>query len=114
MVRARRLVFSGHIAGFGTEAGVRMVVGAWEESPFGRFADVMVESADGERTLLAPTSVIAEFVSQTYTFDRIELGEVDVRRTAEGSASPRPASRCPAASAVPRRSTGCSGWYHRD
>ncbi|WP_207568646.1 hypothetical protein [Mycolicibacterium tusciae] len=84
MVRRGRLVFSGHIAGFGTEAGVRMVVGAWEKSPFGRFADVMVESADGERTLLAPTSVIAEFVSQTYTFDRIELGEVDVRHTAEG------------------------------
>jgi hypothetical protein len=61
-----------------------MVVGAWEKSPFGRFADVMVESADGERTLLAPTSAIAEFVSQTYTFDRIELGEVDVRHTAEG------------------------------
>ena len=76
--------FTGHIAGFGTEAGVRMVVGAWEKSPFGRFADVMVESADGERTLLAPTSVIAEFVSQTYTFDRIDLGEVDVRHTAEG------------------------------
>jgi hypothetical protein len=79
----RRLVFSGHIAGFGTEAGVRMVVGTWATSPFGAFADVMVEASDGERTLLAPTSDIAEFVSQTYTFDRIELGAVDVRLTGE-------------------------------
>jgi hypothetical protein len=61
-----------------------MVVGAWEESPFGRFADVMVESPAGERTLLAPTSAIAEFVSQTYIFDRIALGPVEVRHTAEG------------------------------
>lgn len=77
-------MFSGHIAGFGTEAGVRMVVGSWATSPFGSFADVMVEAPDGERTLIAPTSAIAEFVSQTYTFDRIELGAVDVRLTGEG------------------------------
>lgn len=59
-----------------------MVVGSWTESPFGGFADVMVEAPDGVRTLLAPTSAVAEFVSQTYTFDRIELGAVDVRVTA--------------------------------
>jgi hypothetical protein len=72
----RRLVFTGHIAGVGTGAGVRMVIGSWSESPFGRFADVMVEAADGERTLLAPTGEIAEFVSTTYTFDRTELGPI--------------------------------------
>ncbi len=83
MARSRRLVFSGHIAGFGTQAGVRMVVGSWADSPFGTFADVMVEAPDGERTLLAPSTAVAEFVSQTYTFDRIELGDVDVRLTAE-------------------------------
>ena len=60
-----------------------MVVGSWATSPFGVFADVMVETRDGERILLAPTSDIAEFVSQTYTFDRIELGAVDVRHTAD-------------------------------
>jgi len=61
-----------------------MVVGSWADSPFGTFADVMVEAPDGERTLLAPTSAIADFVSQTYTFDHIELGAVDARHTAEG------------------------------
>jgi hypothetical protein len=49
-----RMVFTGRIAGFGSGAGVRMVVGSWLESPFGRFADVMVETADGKRILLAP------------------------------------------------------------
>jgi hypothetical protein len=53
-----------------------MVVGAWLHSPFGRFADVMVETAEGERVLLAPTAEIAEFVATTYRFDRTQLGEV--------------------------------------
>jgi hypothetical protein len=79
-----RLTFTGHIAGFGTQAGVRFVVGSWLESPFGRFADVMVESADGERSLLAPNSDVAEFVSTTYAFDTIELGDVTVEQTGDG------------------------------
>lgn len=79
-----RLVFTGHIAGFGTRAGVRMVVGSWRESPFGPFADVMVETADGRRTLLAPSERIAEFVSDTYMFDRIEIGPVTVDHSADG------------------------------
>ena len=36
----------------------------------------MIEMSDGERVLVAPNGEIAEFVSTTYTFDRIELGEV--------------------------------------
>jgi hypothetical protein len=79
-----RLVFTGHIAGFGTRAGVRMVVGSWLKSPFGHFADVMIEAADGQRTLLAPSDEIAEFVSTTYTFDDVELGVVTVDHTHDG------------------------------
>lgn len=71
-----RLVFRGNIAGVGTTAGVRMVIGTWKESPLGTFADVMVEDADGMRTLLAPSAEVADFVSQTYTFDHVELGPV--------------------------------------
>lgn len=78
----RRLTFTGHIAGLGTGAGVRMVIGSWLESPFGGFADVMVESADGHRTLLAPSEEIAEFVSATYTFDSTEIGPVNVDHVA--------------------------------
>jgi hypothetical protein len=79
-----RLVFRGTIAGLGTTAGIRMVIGTWRESPLGSFADVMVEDAAGVRTLLAPTADVAEFVSETYTFDRVELGPVDSRVTADG------------------------------
>jgi hypothetical protein len=61
-----------------------MVVGSWLDSPFGRFADVMIETADGERILLAPTAEVAEFVSTTYTFDRTELGSVVVSHTDDG------------------------------
>lgn len=75
-MRAGRLVFNGHIAGFGTGAGVRMVVGTWARSPFGAFTDVMVQTLQ-ERILLAPTSQIADFVSSTYHFDRILIGSVD-------------------------------------
>ncbi|GAB7068201.1 hypothetical protein H7J06_17920 [Mycobacterium hodleri] len=84
MGRAERLTFTGHIAGIGTGAGVRMVVGSWLESPFGRFADVMVETADGHRVLLAPSEEVAQFVSATYEFDSIEIGPVHVEHTTDG------------------------------
>ncbi len=77
------MVFVGNIAGFGTQAGVRFVVGSWAESPFGQFADVMVESADGERSLLAPNADVAEFVSATYNFDTVELGDVTVTQSSD-------------------------------
>lgn len=79
-----RLRFTGNIAGLGTTTGVRMVIGSWQQSPFGAFADVMVEDAEGWRTLLAPTPDIAEFVSETYTFDRIEIGAVTVVHAVDG------------------------------
>jgi hypothetical protein len=63
-----------------------MVIGSWLWSPFGRFADVMVETADGVRTLLAPSSEIADFVSATYEFDTIEIGEVTAEHRADGLA----------------------------
>jgi hypothetical protein len=84
MAGARRLVFTGYIASLGTATAVRMVIGSWLESPFGRFADVMVETADGRRTLLAPSQDIAEFVSATYTFDHIEIGPVSVEHSPDG------------------------------
>ncbi len=73
-----RLAFTGHIAGAGTGSGLRIVVGAWADSPFGAFADVMLQTADDERVLLAPDTAVAEFVASTYTFDRVDVGEVSV------------------------------------
>lgn len=54
-----------------------MVIGLWPASPFGRFADAMVQRADGHRILLAPDEQVADFVAGTYTFDEIRLGPVD-------------------------------------
>ncbi|AXT84145.1 hypothetical protein C6I20_02335 [Aeromicrobium sp. A1-2] len=70
--------FTGHIAGLGTSSGVRIVAGVWAESPFGSFADVMVEDTAGHRTLLAPPQDVADFVASTYEFDEVRIEPVSV------------------------------------
>ncbi|MDM7831244.1 hypothetical protein [Cellulomonas edaphi] len=70
-------VYRGHIAGLGTASGRRLVVGRWLDSPYGSFADVMVEDASGHRTLLAPRADVADEISATYAFDAVHV--VDVR-----------------------------------
>lgn len=72
--------FRGDITGFGTGSGHRMVIGRWDESPFGSFADVMAEDADGLRTLFAPDDQVAAFVSETYQFDAVEIVPVEASR----------------------------------
>ncbi|MBE7698806.1 hypothetical protein H9623_00610 [Oerskovia sp. Sa1BUA8] len=72
------LRFHGRIAGWGTASGTRVVVGRWDVSPFGSFADVMVERPDGERVLLAPSHHVADLVAATYRFDRVEVCPVAV------------------------------------
>jgi hypothetical protein len=74
-----RWIFDGHIAGIGTASGLRAVVGIWQESPFGSFADVMVQQPSGHRLLLAPTPDVAEFISDTYTFDEVRVLGVSAR-----------------------------------
>lgn len=69
--------FDGVIAGLGTPAGLRVVVGHWPSSPFGAFTDVMAERPDGHRMLLAPTEQVAGFVAGTYTFDEVCRVPVD-------------------------------------
>ncbi|NJC20967.1 hypothetical protein BJ994_000043 [Arthrobacter pigmenti] len=70
--------FVGHIAGLGTTSGVRIVIGMWASSPFGAFTDVMVQSAEGTRTLLAPSSSIADYVSGAYSFDVVRVEPLSV------------------------------------
>lgn len=84
-----RWVFRGHIAGVGTTSGTRIVVGRWHTSPWGPFADVMVERPDGHRILLAPDDRVAEFVAATYTFDEVRIEHVGVSGTTEGRDDPR-------------------------
>lgn len=71
--------FDGWIAGLGTAAGLRAVVGHWPRSPLGAFTDVMVEHPDGHRVLLAPSDAVAEFVSGTYLFDEVRVVPVQAR-----------------------------------
>jgi hypothetical protein len=71
--------FDGQIAGVGTTSGLRAVVGRWADGPWGAFADVMVETAQGHRVLLAPDQRVADFVAATYTFDETRIEPVRVR-----------------------------------
>lgn len=77
--------FTGRIMGVGTTCGVRLVVGVWDTSPLGSFADVMVEQADGHRMLLAPSQEVAEFVAGTYTFDEVRIEPVMVEPSGRGA-----------------------------
>lgn len=76
--------FDGWIAGLGSAAGLRAVVGHWPASPFGAFTDVMVELPGGHRVLLAPSREVADYVAGTYVFDEVLVvpvaAEVDGRR----------------------------------
>jgi hypothetical protein len=80
----RRLRFSGRIAGFGTASGTRVVLGLWERTPFGAFADAMIEDGDGRRLLVAPTREVADFIGSTYAFDEVRIAPVSWRRIAGG------------------------------
>lgn len=73
----------GEICGFGTAAGVRVVIGRWATSPFGSFADVMVEHPDGGRVLIAPTVAVADYVAGVYEFDDVVVDDVRTTRSAD-------------------------------
>lgn len=81
--RSADLRFDGWITGIGTASGTRLVLGHWPRTPFGSFSDVMVERADGHRTLLAPTRQVADFIAGTYSFDEVRIVPVGVRIAGE-------------------------------
>ncbi|WP_354348484.1 hypothetical protein [Pseudarthrobacter sp. PvP090] len=80
----KRWVFDGHIAGIGTGSGLRAVVGLWQQSPFGPFADAMVELPSGHRILLAPTADVGEFIAAVYNFDELQVLDVAASYGAQG------------------------------
>lgn len=81
--------FAGQIAGLGSTSGVRVVVGRWPLSPFGSFADAMVETAGGHRVLLAPDADVATYVRDTYTFDEVRIEPVRVTAWGPGGGTGR-------------------------
>lgn len=74
--------FDGEICAFGTGSGVRVVIGRWPTSPFGSFADAMVEHPDGRRVLIAPAPAVADLVAGVYTFDDVVVADVEAKRSA--------------------------------
>lgn len=49
------------------------MVGCWERSPLGPFADVMWATPDGRRRLLVPSGGAGAFVSAVHPFDRVDV-----------------------------------------
>ena len=74
----QRVRFEGQIAGVGSTSGVRVVIGHWARSPFGAFADAMVERADGWRILIVPSERARELVCGTYVFDESRVEPVSL------------------------------------
>lgn len=70
--------FTGRILGAGTTSRLRLVVGRWDDSPWGPFADVMVATTTGRRLLLAPDERVAAYVAATYSFDEVVITPVEV------------------------------------
>ena len=82
--------FRGRIAGVGSASGVRVVVGWWHESPFGPFADAMVETAAGHRVLLAPSEQVRDLVASTYVFDETRVEPISVSHLSRPIPQPSP------------------------
>jgi hypothetical protein len=82
--RRDREVFTGWIAGLGTDSGHRVVVGHWPRSPFGVVTDAMVEDPVGHRTLYAPTPQLAAFLAAAYRFDDVRVAPCRARRPGPG------------------------------
>jgi hypothetical protein len=72
-VVAVRLRFEGSIVGIGSEAGTRLILGIWSQSPFGEIVDIMVEYPGGHRMLIAPDVGVAEFIAGTYRFEEVRI-----------------------------------------
>jgi len=68
--RCTRYELRGRIAATGFTSGDRVVIGMWDSSPIGSFADVMWAEPDGTRVLYAAPGPAA-FITAVYRFDRV-------------------------------------------
>src|ERR671910_573030 len=82
--RRDREVFTGWIAGLGTDSGHRVVIGHWPRSPYGVVTDAMVQDPAGHRTLYAPTAQLANFLAAAYRFDEVRVAPCGARRSGPG------------------------------
>ena len=77
-------VFVGRITSTGFSSGDRIVIGDWKDSPLGSFTNVMWAKPDGNRVLLSPSEVHAEYVSELYNFETVIITKIDVERNRRG------------------------------
>ena len=73
-------VFVGRITSTGFSTGDRIVIGDWRESPLGSFTNVMWAKPNGSRVLLSPSEKHAEYVSELYNFEDVEVTEITIER----------------------------------
>ena len=73
-------IFEGRITSSGFDSGDRIVIGMWESSPFGSFADIMWAKPDGTKILIAPNSEIGDYIYSLYDFDEVRIEEIKVER----------------------------------
>ncbi len=73
-------VFVGRITSTGFSSGDRFVIGDWWETPLGSFTNVMWAKPDGTRVLLSPSKDHAQYVSDLYNFETVQITEIDVER----------------------------------
>jgi hypothetical protein len=73
-------IFEGRITSCGFDSGDRIVIGLWEKSPFGSFADIMWARPDGTKILIAPNEKIGEYIDSLYEFDEIRIEEIKIQR----------------------------------
>lgn len=73
----------GRIAATGFASGDRLVIGMWDASPIGPFADVMWAEPDGRRVLYAAPHA-ARFITAVYGFD--DVVETELRAVRGGPA----------------------------
>ena len=71
-------VFSGRITSCGFESGDRIVIGDWNDSPFGSFTDVMWATREGKRILIAPNTLISDYVQSLYTFEEVLIEDIKI------------------------------------
>ena len=73
-------IFEGRITSCGFDSGDRIVIGMWESSPFGSFADIMWAKPDGTKILIAPNSEIGDYIFSLYDFDEVKIEEIKIKR----------------------------------
>ena len=74
-------IFEGRITSCGFDSGDRIVIGIWDESPFGSFSDIMWAKPNGEKILNAPNKKIGDYINSLYDFDEIKIDEINIEKS---------------------------------